>query len=272
MRKILKSRILAAALLSTLLHIIGGLLVMAPFLVFLRINLEHSGSAFKLWPVISPEVIGDLLINNLQALTLYLIAAVVIYIAYFPLKTLLTAGIYCMIVSKNGETVTLSMSDYLKNAILLWPGFVKVAIFGVPVYLISLFLGQIFGGMLGHIGSFLHPATILIFLLLSSTYLQILKVRMVTLNDSSLRKSMKATRNQIAASLGRIIIGNVSVGVVGLGIVFLFWLLLKRVRAFDWNLFSASGSIVLQQLIVFVVCLAQVLRINYNYSILKKGE
>jgi len=273
MRKFLKSKLLAATLLSALLEIVGGLLVMAPFLIFFRIHLEHSGSAFKLWPVISPDVIGDLLINDLQALIIYLLAATVIYIAYFPLKTLLTAGIYAMIMSKTSPDPEIrSMSDYLSQAVCIWPGFIKAALFGVPVYIVSLFVGIIFGGILGHIGSFLRPAVILIFLLMGSTYLQILKIRMITSGNPSLRNSIKETRSHIASAPGRIILGNISVTAAGLAAAFVLWLILKWVRDFDWNLLSASCSLVLQQAIVFVVCLAQVLRINYNHSILKKGE
>ena len=76
---------------------------MAPLLVFLRIHLEHSGSAFKLWPVISPGVLSDILVNDYQALVMFFMAAVVIYIAYFPLKVFITAGIYNVIICRKGS-------------------------------------------------------------------------------------------------------------------------------------------------------------------------
>ncbi|MEE9554215.1 MAG: hypothetical protein V3W18_07955 [candidate division Zixibacteria bacterium] len=274
MKKLLKSRLLIAVLLSTLLHIVGGLLVMAPFLIFLRLHLEHSGLAFKLWPVISPEVLGDILVNYPQALTVYIIAAVIIYIAWFPLKILFTAGIYNVIIVPNSDRKEeqYSISEYLKKAVSVWPGFAKIAVFGMVVYLTAIFIGFVFGGLLSKIGSLFGPLMIILFLLAGSTYLQILRIYMVVGETSSLRSSIRDTRIEIAGSLARVVLGNVSVIAAGFVAVLLPWILLKWVRSFDWNLFVGALSVILQQAIILLVCLAQVLRINFNVSVLRKGE
>lgn len=274
MKKILKSRLSVATLLSALLDIVGGLLIAAPILIFLRIHLENTASAFEFWPVISPEVIGDILINDFQALVMYFLAAMIIYLAYIPLKLLFTAGIYCLVADSGqnlGEKIR-PLSEYVKRAVGIWPGFVKVAILSVPVYLLFLFIGMIFGGILGKISGSLRPLTILFSLLIGSTYLQMLKIRMARTEDQSLRNSVKSTRSDIAESLGKIVLGNLSVAVATFLVVLLFWYLLRWTRNFDWNLLSGSISLLLQQAIVLTISLGQILRINYNNSILGKGD
>jgi len=274
MKKLLKSRFLAATLLFSLLQIVGGLLVAAPFLVFLRLPLEHSGLARGLWPAISPEIIGELLINNIQVLLVCSVAAAVIYVAYFPLKILFTAAVYDMIIVKSGEQTAgeASMAEHLKQAVAVWPGFVKTELFGIPIYITAIFLGIAFGGIAGRLAGFLRPTAILLFALIGSSYLQILRIRMVIDRTSSLRDSIRNTKKDIAGSLGRIILGNISVAAVGLLIIMLPWSLLKWTRGMEWSLLSASFSLVCQQIMVLLVNLAQALRINFNHSVLRKGE
>lgn len=274
MIRILKNRLLAAALMFMLTHIIGGLLVAAPLLVFMRIQFEHTEAVLHLWPLLSVEVLGDLIINNSQALTVYLIAAVVIYLAYFPLRVLVSAAIYEMVISgvKGSEEGVSFLSEYMKSAVKVWTGFLKIAIFGIPVYGVALLLGLTFGGILGRVWTFFKPLALILSFLLASTYLQILRIHMVTGGNSSLRNSIMKTREQIAASLGRIAIGNISVGAVGILAAAVVWFALKWIRGFEWSFVSAGISLFFQQAIVFVLCLSQTIRINFNNSILRKGE
>jgi len=273
MKKILKSKIIVASLLFVLLHMIGGLLIMAPLLVFLRIHFEHTGSALKLWPVISPEVLSDMLVNDSQALVMFFIAAAVIYIAYFPLKVFITAGIYNIIIFKkeSGEAID-SARTFLTRSAGIWIGFVKADIFGILIYIVALFLGVVFGGFLGRLGPYWRPTVILLLLLLGSTYIQILKIAVVDNEDTSLRSVIRFTRGRIGGSFLRLVLGNVAVALVGFLIVLGLWSLLLWTRSYNWNVVTASLSVILQQGMIFFICLAQVLRINFNYSVIKKGE
>ncbi len=274
MIKFLKSRLLTAALLLTLLEIVGGLLLMAPLLVFMRLRLEHSGLALELWPLISPKILADLLINHSQVLIICLAAAAVIYLAYFPLKTLFAAAIYNMITVNNAGSslVTKSLSEHIRRAVAIWPGFLKTAVFGMLIYLLAFFIGLMFGGILGRVWDFFRPLAVLLMLLTASTYLQILKLRMVRCGESSLRDSIRETRSEIAGAFGRIMIGNFAVFAAAVIIVMIPWSILKWVRSFEWNYLTASISIVLQQLIIILICLAQTLRINFNQSLFGKGD
>ncbi|MEE8417303.1 MAG: hypothetical protein V3S06_01425 [candidate division Zixibacteria bacterium] len=273
MKKIIKSKIMVASLLFVLLDMTGGLLIMAPLLVFLRIHFEYTGSAFKLWPVISPEVLSDILINDYQALVMFLIAAIVIFVAYFPLRVFITAGIYNIIIfNREGGDRIDSVRTFLTRSAESWIGFVKAEIFGILIYIVALFLGIVFGGVLGRLGSILRPAVILLLLLLGSTYIQILKIAVVQNKDTSLRSVIRFTRNRIKGSFLRLVLGNVAVALVGLLVVSGFWSLLLWTRSYDWNIVTASISVILQQGAVFFICLAQVLRINFNHSVIKRGE
>ncbi len=273
MKKILKSKIVVSSLLFVLLDMIGGLLIMAPLLVFLRIHLEYSSSALKLWPVISPEVLSDILINDYQALVMFFIAAIVIYLAYFPLKVFVTAGIYNIIISnrESGEAID-STRTFLTRSAGVWVGFVKADILAIPIYMVALFIGVVFGGIMGRLGSFWRPAIILLLLLLGSTYIQVLKIAVTENKDTSLRSVIRFTRDRIRGSLLRLVLGNVSVALIGLLFVLGFWSLLLWTRSYDWNIVTASISVILQQGMIFSICLAQVLRINFNHSVIKKGE
>ena len=274
MKNILKDRLVVASLIFLLVDVVGGLLIMAPFLVFLRTRFEYSESALKLWPVISPEVISDLLINDGQAVAMFLIAAVVIYIAYFPLRMLLNAGVYRIIVSYDGqnERAIDSVRTFLTGAASSWIGFIKIEIFGIIAYVVAIFLGVMIGGLLGKLISFLGPLTVIVLLLMASTYLQILKIAVVVQNDTSLRNSIRFTRESVAESFLRLLLGNVAVAVAGFLVMIILWTLLRWVRSYDWNVISAFLSILLQQGLILAICLAQVLRINFNYSVMGKGK
>lgn len=273
MKKILKNKIVVASLLFVLLDMIGGLLIMAPLLVFLRIHFEYTGSALMLWPVIAPEVLSDILINDYQALIMFFIAAAVIFLVYFPVKVFITAGIYNIIVfnKEKNEAIDSVRTFFIRSA-GIWTGFLKADIFGVFVYIVALFLGIVFGGFLGRLGSFLRPAVILMLLLLGSTYIQILKIAIVDNDDTSLRSVIRYTRNRIRGSFLRLALGNVAVALIGILTVLGLWSLLIWTRSYNWSIITASFSVILQQGIIFFICLAQVLRINFNYSVIKKGE
>lgn len=274
MMNIFKNRIVTASLIFLLADVIGGLLIMAPLLIFLRVVFEYSGSALKLWPVVEPEIISDLFINQGQALAMFLIAAVVIYAAYFPLKTFLGAGVYGIVLfnkGRSGREIN-SVRTFLTGAAAAWLGFIKIGIFGIIAYAVAIFLGMIIGGLLGHLISFLGPVTVILFLLMASTYVQILKIAVVVKGGTSLRDAIRDTRENIASSFLRLLTGNIAVAVAGLLVAIVLWTLLKWVRSYDWNVISAFLSILLQQGMIFSICLAQVLRINFNYSVLGKGE
>lgn len=274
MKSILKNRLVEASLIFLLVDVIGGLLIMAPLLIFLRMRFEYSGSALKLWPVISPGVISDMFINHGQALAMFLIAAVIIYLACFPLKMLLNAGVYSIILFNDGQSGREidSVSRFLTGAALSLIGFVKIGIFGIIAYIVAIFLGMMIGGLLGNVISFLGPLTVILLLLMASTYLQILKIAVVIQNDTSLRNSIRFTRQKVATSFLRLLVGNVAVGLAGFIVMIILWTLLRWMRSYDWNLISALVSILLQQGLIFSLCLAQVLRINFNYSVMGKGE
>lgn len=274
MRNILKSRLISASLMFLLIDVIGGLLIVAPLLVFLRIQFEYSGSALKLWPIVSPEIFSDLLINHGQALLMFLIAAAVIWVAYFPLRVFFAAGIYGMIIPQGngGGTQIDSVRKFLTASASSWIGFIKIDIFGILVYVVALFLGLMFGSLLGQLISFLKPLTIVIFLLLGSTYIQILKIEVIARDDTSLVKSLRSTRDRIGVSFLRLILGNAAVVLAGFIAVLISWSLLTRVRGHDWTMVNAFLSILLQQAMIFFICLAQVLRINFNSSVMGKGE
>lgn len=274
MKSILKNRLVVGALIFLLVDVIGGLLIMAPLLIFLRVHLEYSGSALRLWPVIPPEMISDMLINQGQALAVFLISAVVIYLAYFPLKMLLAAGVYRIILAGDGpsDREIGSVRRFLAGAAVSWIGFVKIEIFGVMAYAVAIFMGMIIGGFLGSLISFLGPLAVLLLLLMASTYIQILKIAVVVRDDTSLRNCIRSTRESIASSFLRLLTGNIAVASAGLLVTVILWSLLRWIRSYDWNVISAFVSILLQQGLIFSICLAQVLRINFNYSVMGKGE
>jgi hypothetical protein len=55
-------------------------------------------------------------------------------------------------------------------------------------------------------------------------------------------------------------------------VVLIFWFILKAIKSSDWSLVLMIITIIIQQIMVFTICLAQSLRINFNYSVIKKGE
>ncbi len=274
MRKILKNKILIASFLFTFLDLLQGFLVLAPFFIFLRTFLEKSGAALKLWPFMSVDVLGDIVINNSGAIGMFLISAVVIYVVYIPLKTLAAGAIYGLIIFRNddGRISPANAGDFLRLSTDVWIGFIKVAVFGVIVYLVALFLGISFGEIFGRFSKLLRLAVVFIFLLAGSTLLQILRINIISSGDISLRTGFKSILRIVPGSLVRLLIGNISVAAAGLAVVLILFIGLKGIKNMDWNPARVLVSIVLQQMIVFVVCLGQSIRINFNYSVMKRGE
>jgi hypothetical protein len=153
-----------------------------------------------------------------------------------------------------------------------WIGFLKVGLFAVPVYALALFIGSAFGAFLGKLSMVLRIAAFSVFLLMASAYLQILKIQIINESDNSLKSAIKDTKQLIADKFLRIILGNISVMGVAFIIILIFWLILKFIKGQDWNIIYTVIIMLIQQAIILIICFAQVIRINFNSSILEKGD
>lgn len=273
MMRILKHKIVIASLMLLVVSLAGAFMALAPILVYLRGQFEKSDIAHRLWPVIHSDVITDIFLNFEQALILFFISLVFIYLLYVIIRTFFSGGIYSFLVfGKDGDRGISSVRSFLSRAAALWPGFFKSALFGFFVYGICLFLGAVFGQVLHAFGPAIRIIFLLFFFLLGSTYLQLIRTQMVLTDTTSLRSAIKTTRLPIASSLIRLILGNLSVAIAGALIIFILWELLLAIRGSNWTALGAIFSIILQQAIVFVVCLMQAVRINFNHSILIRGN
>ena len=90
--------------------------------------------------------------------------------------------------------------------------------------------------------------------------------------DNSLKTALRETRERIAGALLRIIIGNVSVGLAAFLVVLILWFVLKAIKSSEWSVILMILAILVQQMMALAICLAQALRINFNFSVIKKGE
>jgi hypothetical protein len=189
------------------------------------------------------------------------------------MKTFFAGGIYRLIIcDKDDPSAIKTVSDFLKNSSQIWPGFLKTGLFSVLIYGLALFLGLVFGDFLGRFWSFLRLALPALFLFLGSIYLQILKIHIAWSMDNSLKTALRETRERISGVLLRIIMGNASVALAAFVMILIFWFILKAIKSSDWSVILMIFTIVIQQIMVFTICLAQTLRINFNYSVIKKGE
>lgn len=189
------------------------------------------------------------------------------------MKEFFAGGIYKMIITdKEDPSAINSVSGFLKSSAQIWIGYLKVGLFSAVVYGLALFLGLIFGQFLGGLGVFFRLALPVLFIFLGSTYLQILRIHMASSMDNALKKALGETREIISGALLRIIIGNGSVTLAAFMAILIFWFMLKAVKSSEWSVILMIITIIIQQIMVLIVCLAQALRINFNYSIIKKGE
>ncbi len=230
MKNILKNRLIAATLMFLLLNLTGAFLIMAPILVILRNRYDHSQAALSLWPVISPLMLSDILINDAQMLGTFIISAVVILTFYMLLRTYFSGGIYGVIILDNNKA-TLDANNPLKDFLIrcasFWPGFIKASLFSILVYLITIFLGVFFAKLISILGIFWQIVIFLFFMLLGSTYIQLLKARLVSGDTGSVTEAIRFTRPMIAKSAFRLIAGNLAVVVVGALIIFILWKILN---------------------------------------------
>jgi len=273
MIKILKNRIALGSALFGLLNLLQGFVIASPILIYLRILYENTDSALHLWPLPSAEIVTDFIINHNDVFIFYIITAVVLYIIFFFIKSFFIGGIYRLIIIDRQDPDSIrSGSDFLKISSQLWTGFLKVEIFSGVIYVLAVFLGLVFGGFLGRFWSFLRLASPALFIFLGSTYLQILKIHIAFTFDNSLKAALGETRERIAGALPRIIIGNASVAIAALLVVLILWFVLKAIKSSEWSVILMILAILVQQMMVLAVCLAQALRINFNFSVVKKGE
>jgi hypothetical protein len=275
MMKVFKNRFVLASLLFLALDLAGGFLILAPFLVSVRNVLEKSSLSRELWPIASPNIIADILINQSQMLATAAIAGATIYIVFMLLKTLFSGGIYRIIIEgyaadSFGYSQN-SLANFIVNSANMWPGFLKIALFSLLVYGVAIFLGLTLSRVLAVLGSFWQTVVFLFVILIGSTYIQILKLRVSSARDNSLVRALQTTRAPLAGDAVRIIVGNLSVTLAGIFIGLLLWLVIKWLRGYEWNVALAAATVILEQLIVFVFCMVQAIRINFNYSIIKKG-
>lgn len=273
MIRIFKNRIVLASILFGILDLLQGFVIASPILIYLRILYEKTDSSLHLWPLPSAEVMADFLINHNDVFIFYIITAAVLYFLFFFMKEFFAGGIYKLIITeKEDPDAIVTISDFLKSSSQTWIGFLKVGLFSAVIYGLALFLGLIFGGFLGRFGGFFRVALPAFFLFLGSTYLQILRIHIASSMDNSLKAALSETRERISGTLLRIIIGNASVTLAAFMAVLIFWFILKALKSSEWSVILTVISIIVQQVTVFIVCLAQALKINFNYSVIKKGE
>lgn len=273
MIKMLKNRIVLASILFGILDLIQGFVIASPVLIYLRILYENTESSLHLWPLPSADVVSDFLINHNEVFIFYIITALVLHFLFFFMKTFFGGGIYrLIIIDKDDPSAIKTVSDFLRGCSQIWIGFLKVGLFSAVIYGLALFLGLVFGDFLGRFWGLLRILLPALFLFLGSIYLQILKIHIASATDNSLKTALRETRERISGSLLRIIIGNGSVTLAALVIVLILWFILKALKSSDWGVIVMIVTIIVQQIIVFTVCLAQSLRINFNYSVIKKGD
>jgi hypothetical protein len=272
--KLFRNKIIIASVEFFFLNLAGAFIILAPLLVLLRNRLSLSGLSLKLWPVISPDILTDILVNETQMLSTYIISAMVIFTLYAVFRAFFSGGIHYFIVREN-PSAEMPQTDYLKSFIAksaeLWISFLKVSLLSIVVYMIAAFLGFTIGSILSALGAFWRVLIFLIFLLIGSTFLQMIRIRLAATSELSVLGAIRGMRQALSKSLLRIILGNLSVSIAGILLLLLLWVILKAFRAGDYNAFRAFASVVLEQAIVFVICLMQVIRINYNHSIIKRG-
>lgn len=273
MMKFLKNRVMLASALFGLLDFLQGFVIVSPILIYLRIIYENTESSLHLWPLPSLDIFLDFMINHNDIFIFYIITGAVLYILFFFAKSLFTGGIYRIIIfGRQNPSFIRSAKDFLRSSSEIWTGFIKVGLFAVLVYALAVFLGAVFGGFIGRFSGFLKTVIIALFLLLGSTYLQILRIYMASTSNTSLRAALMETRGKISEGFLRILMGNLSVSLVAFVAVLVLWFILKALRSSDWSIFIMILTIAVQQLLVFVICLGQSLRINFNYSVIKKGD
>lgn len=273
MMKFLKNRVMLGSALFGLLDLVQGFVIVSPILIYLRIIYENSESSLHLWPLPSLDIFLDFMINHNDIFIFYIITGAVLYILFFFAKSLFMGGIYRIIIfERQSPPSTRSVKDFLRSSSEIWTGFIKVGLFAVLVYALAIFLGAVFGGFIGRFSGFLKVVIIALFLLLGSTYLQILRIYIASTSNTSLRAALMETRGKISDGFLRILMGNLSVSLVAFVAVLVLWFILKALKSSDWSVIIMILTIAVQQLLVFVICLGQSLRINFNYSVIKKGD
>jgi hypothetical protein len=263
-----------ASLLFLGLNLAGSFLILAPFLVSVRNALERSDLSRDLWPVISPDIVVELIANHSQMLATFAVSAIATYIIFILLKTLFAGGIYKIIVrGPESESIMPDnpVTAFFQDSARLWPGFIKASLFAMVVYGVAIFLGLTLGRIFSAFGLFWQILFTAFILLVGSTYLQFLKVKMATDGNTSLVEAISGTRPAIARWAPRIILGNISVAGAGVLLGLGLWHIIRWVRDDDQTAIAAIITILAEQLIVLIFCLMQVIRINFNQSIFKKG-
>ena len=272
MMRIFKNRVVLASALFALLDLIRGFVIASPILIYLRIIYENTESSLRLWPLPSIDIILDFLLNRNDVFMFYVITAIILSIVFFFISSFFSGGIYRLLILERGSPESIgSGRDLLRRSAEIWTGFIKAGLFALGVYVIAIFLGMVFGGFFGRFGPFLRIVIMAIFLLLASTYLQILRIHIASTSDTSLKAALTETKEMISGAFGRLFVGNLSVSLAAFVAVMILWFVLKAVKSADWSINIMILAIILQQLMVFIVCLGQSIRINFNYSVIKKG-
>jgi hypothetical protein len=271
---ILKNRLFAATLMFLLLDLAGSFLILAPLLVVLRNRFEHSAEALSLWPTIKTLTVTDILVNDTQMIATFVISAIVIFFIFMLLRTFFSGGIYGIIILKErpvGDGEANPFKSFLTRSAEIWPGFIKISLFSILVYFVAIFIGAILSRIVSGLGFFWQAAVFLFFMMVGSTYIQVLQSEMVVSGQTSVSRAISSTRSAVARGMARLIAGNLSVVMVGAIAAWILWLILAWIRGYAWNMGLTVLSIILEQGIVFVICLMQVIRINYNSSIIRRG-
>jgi len=266
-----------AAMVLYIFRIIMASIVILPLFVFITGKFANSTLADKFWPLPQGASFFELIWQLKELIPFILPLLFVVIVIYFVLSQLINGGIYESI----NRNESLNVADFISACGRNFLGFIKIALVGIPVYIISalaidlvgLFIGKIIGLIAGS-GAAAIVNYLIVFVSLYGVagFFAIMRLILTRKNRSSLRFSFTQTRDILNGKARYFIALN---GIAG-ALTLISFVLAGLMITLPYKLSFSSGvmilTLIIQQAAIFWFGFAEIIQIRINSRFIKEAD
>lgn len=270
------SSILKPALILYLSRLVLAALIAFPVFVFLNSKFALSEIAGKLWPLPSGYVINELLWHFREMLLIIVPLLLLVIILSFVINQFLYGGVYELICF-NKPFVS---GDFFAACGKHFVGFIKIALVGIIGFvvvalasdLMGVFIGKLFGLIYEPLGSIVNGLVVFISLYIYLAFLAVVRLTQVQYGISSIISAYTKVKDVIIGKAKYFIVSNSLVGFLAIVTITISFMPLILVYHLPFSPPIIILVVLFQQIIVFWICLIEVVQIISNKRFVKESN
>ena len=268
-------KILQPSLLLYGLRLAFACLVALPVFVFLSGIFGGSKLAEGFWPMPHGQALIELLWQSRDLLYIIIPLALLVMAGYFIMLQFIYGGIYHQLWRDD----RFLSGGFYKSCGLRFRGFLKIALIGVPLFLIVLLgadlIALLFGKLAGAIGGQTAASVVTYFIVYQAAYMlggYLIGLRFIQLRDdnSSFRYAYKKLGTLLTFRLKYFVAANLLAGTLTfISLAVALWLVSLPYRL-TYGLPAVILVVVIQQAVIFLIGLMEIIQMQINKRVIKE--